>query len=253
MEREQRAVRVRRLWSRLRRTLRAVAWWGVRRPRQVFAVAAAALMGGVVVLVGANQLVLRSAERKIETVIGRLPDAQAALVLGSRVYPDGTLSPVTEDRVRGGADLYHAGKVDKVLVSGDHGQEAYNEVGAMRDRLLALGVPAADIFCDHAGFNTWNSAVRARKVFQVTSAIVVTQEFHLPRAVYLAGQAGIDATGYAADRRDYGTRGEVNTVREWLARVRAVADAVTNRRPRYLGPPIPIEGDGRASWDDLGV
>lgn len=221
--------------------------------------AAVLTAGGVLLLTGANKAVVRAAEGRIETPdrlqpasatgpSGHKPRAQVALVLGARVLADGRLSAMLADRVRTAADLYHAGRVSKVLVSGDHGRDDYDEVGAMRRELLALDVPAADVFCDHAGFDTWSSMVRARKVFGVSSAIVVTQRFHLPRAVYLADRAGLDATGYAADRRTYGKRGDVATARELFARVKAVSEAAVNRRPRFLGPPIPIDGDGRATW-----
>jgi SanA protein len=219
--------------------------------RRVVLLAVAVGVGGVLAAVGANLVVLGAAGDRVRERPEQLPRAQAALVLGARVFPGGRLSVMLEDRVRSAAELYHAGRVGKVLVSGDNGRAHYNEVNAMRDRLLELGVPAGDVFCDHAGFDTWSSAVRARKVFGASSVIVVTQRFHLPRAVYLADQAGLEATGYVADRRSYGRPGDRAARREWAARVKAVGEATVNRPPRFLGAPIPIQGDGRASWDDL--
>jgi SanA protein len=175
--------------------------------------------------------------------------AEAAIVLGALVHPDGTPSAMVEDRVQTAARLYRDGRVEKVLVSGDHGRRDYDEVGVMRKRLLALGVAPEDVFTDHAGFDTWDSAVRARKVFHVDDAIVVTQRFHLARAVWLARRAGIDAGGVAADRDGgYGRNGTIAGVREWLARVKAVPSGVLHTAPRFLGPVIPISGDGRRSW-----
>jgi SanA protein len=118
----------------------------------------------------------------------------------------------------------------------------------MRRILLAKGIPAEDIFTDHAGFDTWDSAQRARRVFDVTSAVVVTQRFHMARALYDARRAGLHVTGYAADRRDYGRVMRRLQVREAAARVKTVGDAITGADPHFLGAEIPISGDGRRSW-----
>ena len=171
--------------------------------------------------------------------------AQVAIVLGALVYPDGRLSGVLYDRVALAARLYREGRVDKVLVSGDHGQVSYDEVTPMRIRLIALGVAPQDVFEDHAGFNTWASMQRARTIFGAHDAIVVTNRFHLARAVYLARQAGLQAGGLSADRPGgYGVKGREAGAREILARFKAVM-----LRPDPLaGPRIPLSGDGRASW-----
>ena len=105
------------------------------------------------------------------------------------------------DRITAAEELYKAGRVDKLLLSGDHSRVKYDEVGTMRRILLARGIPAEDIFTDHAGFDTWDSAQRARRVFDVDSAVVVTQGFHMARALYDARHAGLEATGFVADRR----------------------------------------------------
>jgi SanA protein len=148
---------------------------------------------------------------------------------------------------RSSSSTYRDGRVDKVLVSGDHGRVGYDEVGTMRRELLRLGVPAGDIFEDHAGFDTWASVVRARRVFAVHSAVVVTQRFHLARALWLARRAGLHATGLAADARGYGAVERTLEVREVVARVKAVTDVVTGAAPRFLGPQHPITGDGRTT------
>jgi SanA protein len=211
-------------------------------------VAAAAAVGTVGLVVGAsNALVLLSGGSGDYARPADAPRAQAALVLGAHVRADGTLTPMLADRVRVAADLYLEGKVRKVLVSGDHGTVQYDEVNPMKRALMAAGVPERDVFTDHAGFDTWDSVVRARKVFGVSSALVVTQGFHLPRAVWLARQAGLEAHGVSADLHGYGVQGRRSKVREVLARVKAVEEAVTGSSPRFLGPRIPITGDGRAS------
>jgi SanA protein len=177
-----------------------------------------------------------------------LPHAQAALVLGAQVKPDGRPSAMLADRIAAAEDLYRAHKVDKLLISGDHGQWSYDEVGTMRKALLHDGVRPQDVFTDHAGFDTWDSAQRARKIFGVSSMIVVTQDFHMARALYAARQAGLHATGYSADKRRYGVVMTRLRVREALARVKVVADSLTGAGPHFLGPRIAITGDGRRSW-----
>jgi len=179
-----------------------------------------------------------------------VPHAQAALVLGAQVMPNGHPSRMLEDRIAAAAELYAAGKVDKLLLSGDHGRAVYDEVGTMKLQLLKRGVPAKDIFTDHAGFDTWDSAQRAKRVFDVSSAVVVTQRFHMARALYDARRAGLKVTGFAADRRDYGRVMRRLEVREAAARVKTLADVVTGADPHFLGAEIPISGDGRVSWGD---
>jgi SanA protein len=202
----------------------------------------------VAVVAAANAYVLLDARGGTRDSIAALPQAQTALVLGAQVRPDGTPSAMLEDRIATAEALYRAGKVEKLLLSGDHGRASYDEVGTMRRALLERGIPADDIFTDHAGFDTWDSAQRARRVFGVESAIVVTQRFHMARALFAAHRAGLDASGYAADRRDYGGVLARLRLREALARVKVVADAVAGSDPRFLGPQLPIEGDGRATW-----
>jgi SanA protein len=151
------------------------------------------------------------------------------------------------DRLETGVELYRLGKVEKLLLSGDHGTVPYDEVNAMRTYVIERGVPPEDIFMDHSGFSTFDSMYRARDVFLVTDALVVTQDFHLPRAVYTARALGLEATGVSADRRPYRDTGRL-AVREWLARCKAFLQLqVLNSRPRFLGPTIPITGDGRAT------
>jgi SanA protein len=179
-----------------------------------------------------------------------VPRAQAALVLGAQVLPNGHPSRMLEDRIAAAAELYEAGKVDKLLLSGDHSRVVYDEVGTMRLQLLKRGIPAEDIFTDHAGFDTWDSAQRARRVFAVETAVVVTQRFHMARALYDARRAGLKVSGYEADRDAHGygrVMGRLR-VREAAARVKTLGDVLTGADPHFLGPVIPITGDGRTSW-----
>jgi SanA protein len=201
----------------------------------------------VLAVAGANAYVLLKGGGETNR-LSDVPHAQAALVLGAQVMPSGKPSIMLADRIKAADQLYEAGKVDKILLSGDHGQWNYDEVGTMRKLLLARGVPAKDLFTDHAGFDTWDSAQRARRVFDVESVVIVTQDFHMARALYAARRAGLHASGYSADLRRYGSIIKKLEVREALARVKVVADSVTGAQPRFLGPEIPISGDGRRSW-----
>ena len=205
------------------------------------------LLAGAAVIVGAANAVVVFGGRGWTRDPAAAPPAEAALVLGAQVQANGTPSAVLEDRVRAAAALYRDRRVAKVLVSGDHGTVGYDEVGTMRRALLGLGVPARDIFEDHAGFDTWDSMVRAKQVFEVRTAIVVTQRFHLARALWLARRAGLRASGLAADARSYGSVTRMLQAREVVARVKAVGDVVTGAGPRFLGPRHPIAGDGRTT------
>jgi SanA protein len=208
-------------------------------------------VGGATLLVAvvgvANALVLTGAGAS-RSDPGTVPHAQVALVLGALVAADGRPSAMLEDRLRGAAALYRDGRVDRVLASGDHGRRDYDEVNAMRRELVRLGVPDGDVFTDHAGFATLDSVVRARRVFGVRSAVIVSQGFHLPRALWLARRAGLPATGFEAGAgKSYGGQTRRSEVREILARTKAVGDAVVGTGPRFLGPRIDIAGDARAS------
>ena len=177
----------------------------------------------------------------------RAPHAQVALVLGASAYTDGTPTPTMADRLEVGAALYRDRRVDRVLVSGKRGNGFLDQVDVMRRQLVRMGVPDRDIFTDHAGFDTWDSMVRARKVYEVRSAIVVTQGWHMPRALWLAKRAGLQAHGVVADRSTTGRLRRGWGLREVFARVKAVADVVTGVEPRVLGPKIPITGSAEAS------
>ena len=180
----------------------------------------------------------------IENTITNLPQADTAIILGAGITPTGTLSTIFKDRIESGIKLYNAGKVKTILVSGDDGQREHNEVNPARNYLLSRGIPSKDIFLDHAGFDTYSSMYRARDIFLVTSAIVVTQSFHLPRAVFLARNLSIDAHGFPADQHTYSLK---NNFRELFANVKAVINIIFKRIPTYLGKEIPIIGSSKDS------
>lgn len=174
--------------------------------------------------------------------------AQAALVLGARVWANGQMSDIFKDRVDVAIKLYREHHVSKILVSGDHGRKDYDEVNAAKKYLLEQGIPPEDIFLDHAGFDTYDSMYRARDVFQAQSLVVVTQKFHLPRALYTAGALGIPACGMSADLHPYPGDAKRN-VREVLADVKAWWNVNLHSKPKFLGEAIPLSGDGRKSLD----
>ncbi|HEX6665719.1 MAG TPA: ElyC/SanA/YdcF family protein [Solirubrobacterales bacterium] len=211
------------------------------------------LLGGAALLLavvglGNAYVVFFAPKGEATSVVAEVPPAQVAVVPGAGVNPDGTMSTMLGDRVRQASALWHAGKVEKILVSGDHQSWDYDEPDTMRKALVAAGVEPRDIFEDHAGFETWATMVRARGIFEVDDAVVVTQGFHMERALYLAAEAGIDATGLIADLHPYGIQGTKSGVRETLSRVKAIAD-VTLDTPAMAGPRIPIAtADGRESW-----
>lgn len=169
------------------------------------------------------------------------------LILGASVRQSRP-SPMLEDRLLMGIALYEAGLSDRLLMSGDHGQDNYDEVNTMKAFALDQGIPSQDIFMDHAGFSTYESLYRARDVFQVERVIIVTQGYHLYRALYIAKGLGMDAHGVAADPRQY--QGQTyREGREILARIKDFFILIFEPPPTYLGEPIPIHGDGDSTND----
>jgi len=165
-----------------------------------------------------------------------VPAAPVALVLGAQVYPDGEPSPFLAARLVIAQRLLAAGKVQAILVSGDHREWKYDEPGAMTRWLVQRGVPANKIAQDHAGFDTYDSCVRAIKIFGVRKAIVVTQSYHLPRAIMLCRRVGVDATGVGDETvKQFRTPWLISSNREHGACVKAVGDVVTGRDPVFLG------------------
>ncbi len=170
------------------------------------------------------------------------------VVLGCQVHPDGTPSDMLRDRLDQAIALYHAGVAPKLLMSGDHGQVEYNEVGAMKAYAMEHGVPSDDVFMDHAGFSTYETMVRAKEVFCAKRVVVVTQQYHLYRALYVANAIELEAHGVAADAHVYVGQG-YRECREIAARVKDAAMAVFQPDPTFLGEPIPVSGDGNVTGD----
>jgi SanA protein len=181
-----------------------------------------------------------SSSRNIYTV-DSAPSARVAIVFGARVYPSGRLSAMLMDRVETAVQLYEAGKVEKLLLSGDNSSQYYNEPGAMMTYAMQRGVPEEDIQLDYAGLRTYDTCYRAQAIFNLESAVLVTQRFHLPRALFTCDQLGMKVVGVAADQRDYHPRSIAwSEMREVPATVMALVDVIRRRPPTFLGDPIPL-------------
>ncbi len=184
----------------------------------------------------------------VSTDSTELGDADCIIVLGAGVRADGSPSHMLEDRLLVGIELYDLGVCDTMLMSGDHGRAEYDEVNTMKKFATERGVPAERIFMDHAGFSTYESLYRAKEIFGAEKVIIVTQEYHLYRALYIARSLGLDAVGVSADLRGYSGQ-VIREVREVAARVKDYFYTVAKPLPTYLGEPISLDGSGDVTND----
>lgn len=205
-----------------------------------------AIIGAAIVLTVNIIMLTATSGRIITTEEAAALDADCILVLGAGVRDDGSPSHMLRDRIDTGLTLYEAAASPKLLMSGDHGRVEYDEVNVMRDRALDAGVPSADIFMDHAGFSTYDSLYRTRDIFGAKKIIIVTQKYHLPRALYIAKSLGLDAYGVSADlNRYYGQLGR--DIREAAARTKDMLYCIIKPQPVVLGEPISLSGSGEAT------
>lgn len=172
--------------------------------------------------------------------------ADCILILGAGIWGDRP-SPMLEDRLKTGIELY--GLTDRLLMSGDHGRTDYDEVRVMKAYAIEAGISKDHIFMDHAGFSTYESLVRAKNIFQVEKVIIISQAYHLPRALFIANQLDMDAIGVSADLRIYAGQ-DKRDIREGLARIKDFFYVTLKVPPTYLGDTIPITGSGSVT-DDL--
>jgi len=183
----------------------------------------------------------------------KLPkDCDAIIVLGAGIKDDGTPSDILVDRLETSKEVYSAGASDTFILSGDHGREEYNEVKAMKEYIITDDINEERIFLDHAGFSTYDTMYRAKEIFKVKKVIIVTNEYHLPRALYLARKMGIDAYGIASDKRNYLYIYNYKK-REKLAQLKDfVYINILKPKPEFLGESIPVDNsDGRITDDEL--
>ena len=207
------------------------------------------LVGGCAVL-GIDAWVVNSTADRVLTAeeAAELQDVDCILVLGCLVRSEGNPSAMLEDRLRRGVELYEADAAPKLLMTGDHGRTNYDEVNTMKQYAIDEGISSSNIFMDHAGFSTYESLYRARDIFQAEKIIIVTQEYHLYRALYVAQALGLDAYGVSADYRGYSGQ-TMRDIREILARNKDFLTAIFQPQPTYLGDAIPISGSGDLTND----
>jgi vancomycin permeability regulator SanA len=200
---------------------------------------------------GINAFVKGTARDQILTPeeAAKLTDVDCILILGCGVHSDGSPSDMLHDRLRRGVELYELGAAPKLLMSGDHGRKGYDEVDAMKHFAVDAGIDSDDVFMDHAGFSTYESMYRAKEIFQAKRIIIVTQEYHLYRAIYIAESLGLEAYGVSSDYRAYSGQVRMD-LREMLARVKDFGTSLLQPKPTFLGEAIPIWGDGDLTNDE---
>ena len=205
----------------------------------ILAIAAPFAVNGWMVASTASRILTTEEAAKLQNV-------DCIVVLGCAVRPDGTPSPMLAERLQRSVELYEAGAAPKLLMSGDNGQVEYNEVAAMGNYALQKGIPSYDIFLDYAGFSTYESMYRAQAIFQAEKIIIVTQKYHLHRALYIAKAMGLDAYGVSSDTQVFA--GQTNRdIREILARNKDFLTSIFKPKPTYLGDPVPVSGPGNFS------
>lgn len=224
------------------------------KPLKLLLIAACVVLGlgvlGAAAVLGINLWVTGSVSCRILTQeqAAFIEDVDCVVVLGCQVRSDGSPSHMLEDRLKRSVALYEAGAAPKLLMSGDHGTVTYDEVNAMKRYALEAGVPSEDVFMDHAGFSTYETVYRAKEIFGADKVIIVTQQYHLYRALYIAQALGIEAYGVAADYRQYSGQ-FARDLREVLARVKDFGMSIIKPEPTYLGKAIPISGNGELTHD----
>lgn len=203
---------------------------------------------GIIAVFGINQYVKIVANKNIIQEVENANKSDAILVLGCQVMEDGSLSLMLKDRLDKAVELYKQGSAEKIIVSGDHGREEYDEVNAMKNYLIENEIPSENIFMDHAGFSTYESLYRAGYIFKVEKLTVVTQEYHLYRAVYIGNKLGIETYGVPAEKTLY--YGQTSReIREILARDKDFVKCIFKSKPTYLGESIPVSGNGDLTND----
>jgi len=200
---------------------------------------------------GVNAIVVFTAKERIITrdKACELEDVDCILVLGAGVWGD-TPSPMLADRLDECINLYNAGACKTIVMSGDHGSEYYNEVGSMKKYAIDAGIPSEDIFMDHAGFSTYESLYRIKEIFGADKIIIVTQKYHMYRALYVARALGIEAYGVTADPRRY-AGATYREFREVIARDKDFIMSIFKPLPKYLGEKISLDDSGDVTNDSI--
>ena len=208
-------------------------------------------LSGAIFLAVANTIIIASTDKDIYTldeIQNPESDCECIIVLGCGIYGENEPTPFLRDRLDTAIELYKRGYAPKLLMSGDHGKDNYNEVGTMRNYAISNGVPSEDIFMDHAGFSTYETAIRAKKIFGVNKAIIVTQAFHVPRSMYNCRAFGIECRGVEAINSGYVVLPK-NYIRETVARAKDLIWCIIKPDPTYMGSTIDIHGNGEVTLD----
>jgi len=208
-----------------------------------------ALLGGIAIL-GINAYVKHSVADRIlnSEEAAELADVDCIMVLGCQVKDSGKPSDMLADRLRRGIEVYELGASPKLLMSGDHGRMEYDEVNTMKQVAIDAGIPSSDVFMDHAGFSTYESVYRVRDIFEADKIIIITQEYHLYRALFIAEKLGVEAYGVAADYHTYYGQ-SMRDFCEILARNKDFLMTIFKPEPTYLGEAIPVSGNGDLTND----
>ena len=204
----------------------------------------------LIIILIINLYVRISTNKKIikENEYSKLSDVDCIIILGAGIWGDKP-SPMLEDRLQEGIKLYQNNVSDKIIMSGDHGREEYDEVNIMKKYAIENGVPSENIFMDHAGFSTYESIYRAKDIFKAKKVVIVTQKYHLYRALYIANQLGLEAYGVGADPRQY-VGATYRELREIIARNKDFIKCILKPEPTYLGDTIPVSGNGDITNDN---
>ncbi len=194
-----------------------------------------------------NMHVCLSVKNQILTDFNKEDNYDAVLVLGAGIRGNKP-SPLLRERLDKGIDIYKSGAANKIIMSGDHGTKEHDEVNVMKSYAIENGVPSEDIFMDHAGFSTYESVYRAKEIFKANSIVIVTQEYHLYRALYIANSLKVQAVGSDASLERLGGQ-TYRDVREVLARNKDFITCIYKPEPTYMGEEIPITGNGDITND----
>ena len=205
----------------------------MRRLKKIILFSVIGLVLIIFCILGVEAIFQKQTDRFIYRNLSQLPSTETVIILGASVHADGQLSPILQDRVDTAIKLYKEGKVKNFLVTGDHRSDDYNEVAAMVGYLEENGINKSLVTSDHAGLDTYDSMYRAGKIFNIKDAVVVTQEFHLPRALFIASNLGFDYKGFPADQRSYQTEYRLKQ-REKLANLKALWEVLLKKKPRTL-------------------
>ena len=217
--------------------------------KKIFKILIVIAIISIILVLSINFYVVGIAKNKMikDNDYSLLKDVDCILILGAGIWGDKP-SPMLQDRLDEGIKLYKEGIASKIIMSGDHGREEYDEVNIMKEYAIEQGVPSEDIFMDHAGFSTYESIYRAKEIFDADNIVIVTQEYHLYRALYIADKLDINAYGVNSDPRKYSGQ-TFRELREILARNKDFINCIIKPEPTYLGESIPVSGDGNITND----